>query len=98
MLDTLPTPTKTPILRRWECNPDRIGIGILVVDRGRQDSVANRHQADDHLGHAGRRDQVSHHALRARHGRVLGAFAEHLFAGHRFHASLTVVLVPCALT
>src|SRR5262245_46721197 len=47
-----------------------IRVGVLVVDRRRQYTVANRHQADDHLGDPGSGNQVAHHALGAGDGRL----------------------------
>src|SRR5205085_4523898 len=60
-----------------------VGVGVFVVDRGRQHVVANGHEAYDHLGHAGSGDQMSHHALGARHGRLHRPLAKHLLACHR---------------
>ena len=53
-----------------------LGVGRLVVDRRRQHVVADRQQADDQLGGAGRGDQMPHHALGARDRDLVGLVAE----------------------
>ena len=53
-----------------------VGVGVVEVDRRRQDAVADRQQADDRLDAAGGGDQVAHHALGAGDRHLVGRVAE----------------------
>src|SRR5438045_9093584 len=55
-----------------------VGVGVLVVDRRRQNVIANREQADDRLRGPGGGNQVAHHALGAGARRADRAVAHHL--------------------
>ena len=73
-------------------------VGRVIVDRRRQHAVADRHQADDQLGRAGRGDQVAHHALGARDGHLdRPARPDAFLIASVSTLSLTLVLVPWAL-
>jgi len=61
-----------------------IGIGGSIVDRWRDDSVANAQQAGDGFDASGRRDQMPHHALDARDRRLVRRIPKRLPNGRRF--------------
>ena len=59
-------------------------IRIFVIDRRRQDFVANRHQANDQFRRASGRNQVPHHAFGAGDGNLPCPFTKHFATGFRF--------------
>ena len=56
-------------------------VGVVEVDRRRQDPVADRQQADDRLDAPGSRDQVAHHALGAGDRHLVGRLPERFLDG-----------------
>src|SRR4051794_32499142 len=53
-----------------------VGIGILVVDGGREDVVADGEHANDGFGDAGSGNEVAHHAFGAADRCLHGAVAK----------------------
>jgi hypothetical protein len=61
-----------------------LGIGKFVIDRRRQDTIANGQQADDQFRRTCSGDEMPHHTLSAGDRKFIGVIAEDFFDGQRF--------------